>query len=259
MIANHGEITEDVLTLLSADLPESVRKPADFSAGAISLQNITVNREGRTDPLRDLSLEVPRGARIGIAGSSGTGKSTLLDVMAGAIAPDAGCVMIGRVPLDRSSGHAWRERIGFVSQHPILLGASLREAVIFPDLPAQADPFRLNEAIRLAGVDLMAGTFARGLDTAIGEVAEQLSGGQRQRLALAHALYRARDLLLLDEATGHLDPVSELELVETIEALPRDLTIVLVSHRPAMFRCCDKVYELREGRLHERVHAARSA
>lgn len=259
MISNHGEITQDVLALLTADLPESLHGHAAFSGGSISVRNVTVHREGRPDPLRDLSLELPHGARIGIAGSSGTGKSTLLDVLAGAIAPDAGTVMIGGIPLDRSSGHAWRERIGFVSQNPLLLGKSLREAVVFPDLPAEADPVRLNEAIRLAGVDTMAAEFANGLDTPVGEVVEQLSGGQRQRLALAHALYRARDLLLLDEATGHLDPAGELELIETIEALPRDLSIVLVSHRSAMFRCCDKVYELRHGKLHERVRAENSA
>jgi ABC-type multidrug transport system fused ATPase/permease subunit len=251
MIANHGEVTRDVLALLFADLPASVRGGSHIPSGPIRLQKVTVRREGRPDPLRDLSLDIPKGARIGVSGGSGAGKSTLLDVLAGAIIPDAGTVLIGGAPLDRASGLAWRERIGFVSQNPLLLGGNLRDAVVFPDRPAEVDPARFDEAVRLAGVDTMAAQFAEGLDTPVGEVVEQLSGGQRQRLALAHALYRARDLLLLDEATGQLDTASELELIATIEALPHDLTIVLVSHRPAMFRCCDTVYELRQGKLHE--------
>lgn len=251
MISNHGEVTQDVLALLFADIPQSAHQNAEMPRGAIILRHVTVRREGRPDPLRDLSLEIPRGARIGISGSSGTGKSTLLDVLAGAIVPDAGTVVIEGTALNRSAGQAWRQRIGFVSQNPLLLGANLRDAVVFPDRPAEVDPTRFAKAVRLAGVDAMAARFARGLDTSVGEVVEQLSGGQRQRLALAHALYRARDLLLLDEATGQLDAASERDLIATIESLPRDLTIVLVSHRPAMFRCCDTVYELREGQLQE--------
>jgi ATP-binding cassette, subfamily B, bacterial PglK len=261
MISNHGEVTRDVLAFLFADLPESAQGSSQIPCGPIRLQQVTVRREGRPHPLRELSLDIPKGARIGVSGSSGAGKSTLLDVLAGAIIPDAGTVLIAGAPLDQAAGRAWRERIGFVSQNPLLLGGNLRDAVVFPDRPAEVDRARFNDAIRLAGLDTMAAQFVRGLETSVGEVIEQLSGGQRQRLALAHALYRARDLLLLDEATGQLDTASELELIATIEALPRDLTIVLVSHRPAMFRCCDTVYELRQGQLHEiaSAQAAKSA
>lgn len=255
MIANHGEVTQDALALLFAGQPTSAERTSQIPHGPIRLQHVTVRREGRPDPLRELSLDIPLGARIGVSGGSGAGKSTLLDVLSGAIIPDAGTVLIGGAPLDRASGQAWRERIGFVSQNPLLLGANLRDAVVFPDRPSEVDSTRFDEAIRLAGIDTMAAQFASGLDTPVGEVVEQLSGGQRQRLALAHALYRARDLLLLDEATGQLDAASELELIATIEALPRDLSIVVVSHRPAMFRCCDMVYELRQGQLHVLVRA----
>jgi ATP-binding cassette, subfamily B, bacterial PglK len=251
MISAHGEITQDVLDLLRPRASVQVQEVPRLVPGTISLERLTVRREGRPDPIQDLSLEIPQGARIGITGTSGTGKSTLLDVLAGASFPDAGRVLIGSVPLNRANGRIWRERIGFVSQNPVLLGKDLREAVIFPNRPDEVDPERFDEAVRLAGVDTMAARFARGLDTPIGEALEHLSGGQRQRVALAHALYRARDLLLLDEATGQLDAASERTVVSAISALPRSLSVVLVSHRPAFFACCDKVLELRDGQLHE--------
>lgn len=249
LVAAHGEVTHDVLTLL-----EPVRPPSRSAApvvlhDAIRLDGVTVRREGRPDPLRNISLTIPRGARVGIAGASGAGKSTLLDVLSGAIEPDAGSVRVNGTKVNRETGAAWRERIGFVSQNPVLLGRTLREAVVFPQRLEAIDAARFAAAIALSGVDVLAGDFAEGLDTPVGEVVEHLSGGQRQRLALGHALYRARDLLLLDEATGQLDRDSEQLLIAAIQGLPRDLTVVLVSHRPALFACCDEVYELADGEL----------
>jgi len=248
-VSAHGQVTSDVLTLLSP-LKEPARADSTLANGhPIELEAVTVRREGRIDPLRNLSLVIPRGARIGIAGASGAGKSTLLDVLALAIAPDSGRMLIGGTPVDRAAGRSWRERIGFVSQHPVLLGDTLREAVVFPDRSDEVDDERFDRAVRLSGVEEMTAGFARGLDTPVGEAVEHLSGGQRQRVAMAHALYRARDLLLLDEASGQLDTTSERALIEAISALPDNLSVVLVSHRPALFGCCDIVYELADGQL----------
>lgn len=249
LIAAHGEVTRDVLALLG---PYHAANPSAAPVvlhQAIQLDSVTVRREGRPDPLRNISLTIPRGARIGIAGASGTGKSTLLDVLSGAIEPDAGRVSVDGISVTRETSPAWRERIGFVSQNPVLLGRTLREAVIFPQRIEAIDPARFAIAIASSGVDALARDLAEGLDTPVGEVVEHLSGGQRQRLALGHALYRARDILLLDEATGQLDSESEQSLIAAIQDLPRDLTVVLVSHRHALFACCEVVYELADGGL----------
>ncbi len=248
-IASQGSVTRDVIALLeprrAGSAPTSILRLRD----GIQLSNIRVSRDGRQDPLQDLSLTIRRGARIGIAGASGAGKSTLLDVISGAIQPDSGSVTIDSTVLTHDNAASWRERIGFVSQNPLLLGRTLREAVAFPDRLDSIDRTRFDRAVALSGIERVSETFSLGLDTPVGEAIEHLSGGQRQRLALAHALYRARDLLLLDEVSGQLDGASELALVEAIQSLPRELTIVIVSHRPALFARCDTVYALEDGRL----------
>jgi len=251
LISLHADVAEDVRDLLEWQTVEAVAaaaSPVGFEH-AIALSGIAVARSDRPVTLDGLDLTIQRGERIGIRGESGIGKSSLLDIICGAIAPDGGSIAIDGVALDARNGRAWRERIGVVSQNPVLLGATLREAVVFPDHPDAADASRFAAALAGAGVSEMVAAFPRGLDTPVGEASNLLSGGQRQRLALAHALYRARDLLVLDEATGQLDPDSEAAIVAAVAALPRDLTIIVASHRAAAFACCDTIYRLEGGRL----------
>lgn len=251
MVALHGAVTDDVLALLEAPVAaDAGALDRSFALGSeLRLDQVVVSRPDRPDTLSGLDLVVRRGARIGIRGESGAGKSTLLDVVCGAIPPAAGRVSIDGRELDPVLGKAWRERIGVVSQTPILLGRTLREAVIFPERIDHADPERFAAAIARAGIDRMVERFELGLDTPIGEAVTYLSGGQRQRLALAHALYRARDLLILDEATGQLDATSEAAIVAVLSDLPEGLTLIVVSHREAPFACCDELYELSGGKL----------
>jgi len=251
MVALHGAVTDDVLALLEAPVPVDAGAPDPSFAleRELRLKRVVVSRPDRPDTLSGLDLAVPRGARIGIRGESGAGKSTLLDVICGAIPPAAGRVSIDGRELDPALGKAWRNRIGVVSQTPILLGRTLREAVIFPERIEAADQERFAAAVARAGIDRMVERFELGLDTPIGEAVTYLSGGQRQRLALAHALYRARDLLILDEATGQLDATSEAAIVAALSDLPEGLTLIVVSHREAPFACCDELYELSGGKL----------
>jgi ABC-type multidrug transport system fused ATPase/permease subunit len=251
LITLHADVADDVSELLErpVEVALSPAQPAMTLERKIVLSAITLTRPDRRVTIDALDLTITRGERIGIRGDSGIGKSSLLDILCGVIAPDSGSVRIDDRVLDAGSGHAWRERIGVVSQNPVLLGTTLREAVVFPEQPEEADAERFAAALAAAGVAEMVAGFSRGLDTSVGEAGNQLSGGQRQRLALAHALYRARDLLVLDEATGQLDPDSESAIVAAVAALPRDLTIVVASHRAPIFACCDIVYRLVAGKL----------
>ncbi len=253
LVALHGTVTQDVLGLLESATPEPAAPEASgrdvLLGAALVLEGIEVRREGREPVLAGIDLTVPKGARIGIRGHSGAGKSTLLDVICGATVPDGGRVLVDGQVLAPEDGPAWRERIGVVSQNPILLGTTLREAVVFPQRPEEADAARFDDAVRRAGVLRMVERFAAGLDTPIGEAVSFLSGGERQRLALAHALYRARDLLILDEATGQLDAASEAAILATLQDLPPGLALIVVSHREEVFACCERVLELSGGVL----------
>lgn len=251
LVALHGEVTAEVRALID-QTPEQPRLPGTEEVRltrTLRLEDVAVSRRDQLYTLAGLNLIVPRGVRIGIRGASGVGKSTLLDVICGAIPPDRGQVLVDDMALDAARGTNWRTRIGMVSQSPVLLGRTIREAVTFPERPQAADPARFQQAIERAGISAMTADFAQGLDTPVGEAIAHLSGGQRQRLALAHALYRARDLLILDEATGQLDTASEDTIVEVLKLLPRDLTVIVASHRAALFECCDTIYELADGRL----------
>lgn len=250
LIRLHGDVTADVLTLLHRPLRDvAASAEAPRYDREITLHGVVVRRNDRPDTLRGLNLTIPRGARIGIVGASGTGKSTLLDLLCGAVVPEAGTLLIDGQPLTAANSAAWRDRIGVVSQSSVLLGRSLREVVTFPERTGEADTARFLAAIDHAGAGTMAKAFAKGLDTDVGEALATLSGGQRQRLALAHALYRTRDLLLLDEATAQLDNDSERAVIDAISSLPRDLSVVIVTHRLALLECCDETYLLADGLL----------
>ena len=249
-ISLHGDVIGDVLALFErgAQRVAPPGAPLHFSRELV-LEGVTVKRADRPDTLRGLDLTVPAATRVGIIGASGAGKSTLLDTICGALAPHAGAVLVDGIAITPANGPAWRERIGIVSQDAKLFGRTLAEAVSYPDHPDAVDRARFAAAVEGAGVVAMVRDFARGLDTEVGEALARLSGGQRQRLALAHALYRARDLLILDEATGQLDAESEQGLIAAIDALPATLTVIVVTHRPALLACCRVTYRLVGGRL----------
>ena len=193
--------------------------------------------------LRDVDLRIGRGERIGIVGETGSGKSTLVDLLMGLLEPTAGAVLVDGAALEGSRLRAWRSAIAHVPQSIFLTDASIAENIAFGVPRGQIDPQRLKRAAQQAQIAGFIATLPRGYDTAVGERGVRLSGGQRQRIGIARALYKQVPVLVLDEATSALDQTTESEVMEAMHALSLNLTIVMIAHRLSSLKNCDKVID----------------
>ncbi len=210
----------------------------------ITLQHVQFHY-GQKTIFRDLNIEIPINTFTAVMGPSGTGKSTLLDLLCGLTEPQAGGVQIDGVSLHDLNLRQWRHMIGYVSQDTILLHDTVMNNILVgePALTA-ADAER---ALRQAGAWDFVSNLPDGLQSVVGERGNLLSGGQRQRIAIARALAHNPSFLILDEPTSALDPESEQTICETLQQLSKNLTIIAVSHQPAVINAADRVFILSNG------------
>jgi ATP-binding cassette subfamily C protein len=213
-------------------------------AEGIELRGIRLDYEGRP-VLEGVDLEIPAGQITAIVGGSGSGKTTVVDLLTGLVQPESGEVRIDGRPLRELDLPAWRAMIGYVPQDLPLLHDSVRVNVGLGD-PEISDAEILS-ALRDAGATEFVSRLPEGLDSTVGERGALLSGGQRARVALARALVHRPALLILDEATAALDPEAEAELWRTMEALRGRTTIVAISHQPALAGVADRIYRIEDG------------
>ncbi|MDV5147030.1 thiol reductant ABC exporter subunit CydD [Streptomyces sp. SBC-4] len=210
----------------------------------LELDRVTVRHAGRAEPALDAAtLTVEPGETVALVGPSGVGKSTLLDVVLGFVAPEEGAsVRVGGEDLATLDLESWRSRIAWVPQRPYLFAGTIAENVRLarPDASDEA----VREALRDAGADGFVAGLPEGLDTPLGEDGAGLSAGQRQRLALARAFLADRPLLLLDEPTAALDGETEAGVVDAVRRLAAGRTVLLVVHRPALLAVADRVVSL---------------
>jgi len=200
--------------------------------------------------LHDVSLTIERGARIGIVGASGSGKTTLVDVLTGLLTPTAGRVLVGGQLITPDSVAAWRQHIGYVSQHPFIADESLRFNVALGVEPTLVDDARVLRVLEAASFgDVLRTELPAGLDAELGERGVRLSGGQRQRVAIARALYREASLLILDEATSALDSENERLVSLALARIPRQTTMLIVAHRLSTVKDCDRILVLERGKV----------
>ncbi len=217
---------------------------------SIQLKNITFQYPGTKRPaLSELNLEIPVNKVIGLVGSSGSGKSTAVDVLLGLIEPNKGKVLIDGEPLSKENLRRWQNSLGFVSQVIFLADASIRENIAFGLKPEDIDDKRVNEASTLSHLDELISELPNGLDTRVGERGVQLSGGQRQRVGIARALYNNADILFLDEATSALDSITETHIMDAIHDFSGTKTIIMIAHRITTVEQCDCIYLIEDGKV----------
>jgi ABC-type multidrug transport system fused ATPase/permease subunit len=229
----------------------SYKKPVDRSTlvSGIRLKGVSFQYRGAGRPsLEGVDLWLPAGGRIGVVGPTGGGKSTLVDLLAGLLEPSAGRIEVDDREL-KVPDRAWYAAVGVVSQLPVIFDDTLEGNIALGVRREDIDVAAMSRAVEMAQLDELVAQLPDGLDTPLGETGNRLSGGERQRIAIARALYRQPRLLILDEATSALDEGTERRLVQALADLGRDVTVVLVSHRPAPLDLVDTVVRVEDGRV----------
>ena len=233
---------------------EDTNSSASKEAEGSKMQNgIKISRvawkyeEDLPDVLKDLNLEIKSGEAIGLIGESGAGKTTLADIILGLFVPQEGVVTVdGKSIFDAATG--WHRMIGYVPQSTFLLDDTVRNNILFGVDEADIDEEKVWKAVEQAQMKEFVEQLPQGLDTMLGERGIKISGGQRQRIAIARALYYDPDILVLDEATSALDNETENAVIESINALQKEKTLIIVAHRLSTIANCDKIYEIKDGK-----------
>jgi ATP-binding cassette subfamily C protein len=201
-----------------------------------------------SDTLSDVELTLRRGDRVGFVGASGCGKTTAVDVMLGLLEPEAGSVLVdGEDIADEGVRRGWQRKIGYIAQPTYIMDETIRTNIAFGVRPDEIDDDTVWRALRAAQLDDFVADLPDGLATRLGEGGARLSGGQRQRIGIARALYHDPQVIILDEATSALDNETDRGVRRAIEALGEDKILVVISHRPATIRNCDRLYFMQEG------------
>ncbi len=233
-------------------LPARDGEPALLSfEKAIRLENIVFNYPGSNRAvLENFSLEIPKNNSVGIIGVTGSGKSTLVDIILGLHRPQSGVIRVDDRVLAPGDFGSWRSMIGYVPQDIYLLDASVTANIAFGIPSDEVDQAALREAAEAAQIlDFIESELASQWNTVVGERGVRLSGGQRQRIGLARALYHRPQLLVLDEATSALDTKTEMEVIEAINALHGQLTLIIIAHRLSTIARCDSIVSLENERI----------
>ncbi|MGZ0167178.1 MAG: ABC transporter ATP-binding protein [Planctomycetales bacterium] len=207
--------------------------------------NFRYNQDRSIWALRDIDLTIPSNRTTALVGPSGAGKSTMADLLMGLLLPQDGDLQVdGKVLTEEQLWH-WRQRIGYVPQETFLLHDSIRNNLLWAEPDATAE--ELQRVLEMSCADRFVDRLPDGIETVVGDRGVRLSGGERQRLALARALLRRPDLLILDEATSHLDAENQQRIHESIQRMQGRLTVVIIAHRLSTIRDADQIICLDKG------------
>lgn len=203
-----------------------------------------------SDTLDGFSIVIPARATVGIVGGTGAGKTTLIDLILGLLQPAAGDILVDGEVVGKDRIRAWQKSLGYVPQHIFLSDDTVAANIAFGTDPAKIDMAAVERAARVANLhDFVMSELPQGYATTVGERGVRLSGGQRQRIGIARALYHDPDVLILDEATSALDNLTERAVMQAVQNLGHQKTIIMIAHRLSTVRNCDTIFLLERGRV----------
>ena len=246
-------VLQDAIALLEQPLPNYAEGPTIEAIPfqqAITMEKVSF-RYGVNTPwvLRDLSLEIPKGSRIGIIGTTGSGKSTLLDIIMGLLHPSEGKIAIDGMEVTDQNHRGWQSHISHIPQAIYLSDATIAENIAFGVPIEKINHQQVQFAAKQAQIAETIETWEQGYETTVGERGVRLSGGQRQRIGIARALYKQADVIIFDEATSALDNETERAVMGAIDNIQEEITILMVAHRLTTLKSCNLIIELEDGKI----------
>jgi len=247
-------VSRSTIETIHQDLGLAVSEPnfvgdVRFEFSSLTTTNLNFRYEmTEQDVLKDVSVSVLRGEAVGFVGQSGSGKSTLIDILLGLLDPKSGSVSINRRSISEAK-QQWQRIVGYIPQTIFLMDDSLRRNIAIGITDSEIDEAAIQDALKSAQLEDFVASLPEGLDTVVGERGVRLSGGQRQRIGIARALYHRPSVLVLDEATSSLDTETEKGVMQAVQALQGDKTVIIVAHRLSTVEYCDRLYRLGAGRI----------
>ena len=244
---NHLSLAK-VIELLDQSIPEEASQSAPSPlelVGSIRFESVWF-RYLDSEPwvLKGLNLTIPKGVRVGFVGSTGSGKSTMMDLLMGLLEPTKGKILVDSLEIGGKRLRSWQQALAHVPQNIFLADTTLSENIALGFSRASLDMERVKQAAKQARIADFIESRPKGYDALVGERGVMLSGGQRQRIGIARALYKQASILVFDEATSALDNETEQAVMQAIEDLGRELTILIIAHRISTVQHCDQIVEL---------------
>jgi len=253
-LARGGQASlRDALELLDQPIPahatESSPKPIPFQRDIV-MDKLSFRYSAQTPwVLKEVELVIPKGRRIGFIGTTGSGKSTLLDIIMGLLRPTEGSLRVDGQAIIPANNRSWQVHVAHVPQAIFLADTSIAENIAIGTRVEKIDLARVREAARKAQIAETIEALGQGYETRVGERGVRLSGGQRQRIGIARALYKQADVIVFDEATSALDEGTERSVMDAIDNLSNEVTVLIVAHRLSTLKGCDRIVELINGSI----------